>query len=70
METPFTWYVIRYQAPAGRSSVLLAGAVVTVLLVMSIVTALVPRTGPAADRTTSDRSHVQFQSPSVDSTLR
>jgi hypothetical protein len=42
METPFTWFVIRYEAPAGRSSVLPAGAVVTLLLAMSIVTALVP----------------------------
>jgi hypothetical protein len=61
METPFTWFVIRYQAPAGRSPILLAGAIVTLLLAMSIVTALVPRTGPTAGATDSDRSHDQVE---------
>jgi hypothetical protein len=61
METPFTWFVIRYEAPAGRSSVLLAGAVVTLLLAMSIVTALVPRTGHGAGTTQADRSDVRLE---------
>lgn len=61
METPFTWFVIRDQAPAGRSRILLAGAFVMLLFAMSIVTALGPRTGPTAGATDVDRSHNQVE---------
>lgn len=61
METPFTWFVIRNQAPAGRSPILLAGAIVALLFALSIVTALVPRTGPTAGATDVDRSHEQVE---------
>ncbi len=62
METPFTWFVIRNQAaPAGRSPILLAGAFVTLLFAMSIVTALGPRTGATAGATDVDRTHDQVE---------
>lgn len=32
MGTPFTWFVLRYEAPAGRSPIVLAGAIVALLL--------------------------------------
>lgn len=43
METPYMWIRYRYQAPAGRLPIVLAGAIVTLLLAMSFVSALMPR---------------------------
>ena len=61
METPFTWNLDRYDAPAGTFPIVLTGAIVALLIVASALAALVPRTGPAAGSTHRDQSYVQLE---------
>src|SRR5215204_3132214 len=49
METPFSWIVIRREAPAGRFPILLSGAIVALLVAMSIVAAC-STSGPPPQR--------------------
>jgi hypothetical protein len=61
METPFMWNFYRYDAPAGKLPIVLTGAIVALLLVASVLAALMPRTGPAAESTHGDQSYVQLE---------
>jgi len=59
METPFSWIVTRHEAPAGRFAILLTGAIVALLLAVSIIA------GCSATGAAPQRSSVAAPAPTA-----